>query len=110
MRALCGGAGFDPRARVALPGNDEGYAEFAREDFPPRMYPLVMDRAGIDYMVVYPSVGLLSTAATELAPDAAPAADSCMAVLSCGVQNHSAALENDSFEPLKRSAETQPVA
>ena len=68
-----GGAGFDPGARVALPGHDEAYAEFAREDFPPRMYPLAMDRAGIDYMVVYPTVGLLSTAASELAPDAAAA-------------------------------------
>lgn len=67
------GAGFDPGVRVALPGHDEAYAEFAREDFPPRMYPLAMDRAGIDYMVVYPTVGLLSTAATELAPDAAAA-------------------------------------
>jgi len=44
-----GGAGFDPGVRVALPGHDEAYAEFAREDFPPRMYPLAMDRAGIDY-------------------------------------------------------------
>jgi hypothetical protein len=42
----CGGAGFDPGARVALPGHDEAYAEFAREDFPPRMYPVAMDRAG----------------------------------------------------------------
>jgi uncharacterized protein len=68
-----GGSGFDPGARVALPGHDEAYAEFAREDFPPRMYPLAMDRSGIDYMVVYPTVGLLSTAASELAPDAAAA-------------------------------------
>jgi predicted TIM-barrel fold metal-dependent hydrolase len=69
----CGGVAFDPGARVALPGHDEAYAEFAREDFPARMYPLAMDRAGIDYMVVYPTVGLLSTAAPELAPDAAAA-------------------------------------
>jgi uncharacterized protein len=69
----CGGVAFDPGARVALPGHDEAYAELAREDFPPRMYPLAMDRAGIDYMVVYPTVGLLSTAAPELAPDAAAA-------------------------------------
>jgi uncharacterized protein len=71
--ARCGGVAFDPGARVALPGHDEAYAEFAREDFPPRLYPLAMDRAGIDYMVVYPTVGLLSTAAPELAPDAAAA-------------------------------------
>jgi predicted TIM-barrel fold metal-dependent hydrolase len=69
----CGGVAFDPGARVALPGHDEAYAEFAHEDFPPRMYPLAMDRAGIDYMVVYPTIGLLSTAAPELAPDAAAA-------------------------------------
>jgi len=72
-RQRCGGAAFDPGARVALPGHDEAYARFAAEDFPPHMYPPAMDRAGIDYMVVYPTVGLLSTAATELAPDAAAA-------------------------------------
>jgi predicted TIM-barrel fold metal-dependent hydrolase len=37
------------------------------------MYPLAMDRRGIDYMVVYPSVGLLSTAAPALTADAAAA-------------------------------------
>lgn len=69
----CGGATFDPGARVALPGHDEAYAEFARDDFPPHMYPVAMDRVGIDYMVVYPSVGLSSTAAPDLASDAAAA-------------------------------------
>lgn len=67
------GTGFDADERVTLPGQDEAYAEFARQDFPPSMYPRAMDRTGIDYMVVYPTVGLLSTAAPDLSADAAAA-------------------------------------
>jgi predicted TIM-barrel fold metal-dependent hydrolase len=71
--ARCGGASFDAGTRVALPGHDEAYAEFARKGFPPEMYPLAMERTGIDYMVVYPSAGLLTTAVPELAADTAAA-------------------------------------
>ena len=31
-------AAFDGGARLALPGQDEAYAEFARQGFPPEMY------------------------------------------------------------------------
>lgn len=71
--ARSGGLTFDAGTRVALPGHDEAYAEFARRSFPPEMYPLAMERTGIDYMIVYPSVGLLSTAVPDLAADTAAA-------------------------------------
>ena len=71
--ARTGGASFDAGSPVALPGHDEAYAEFARHGFPPEMYKLAMERTGIDYMVVYPSAGLLSTAVPELAADTAAA-------------------------------------
>jgi predicted TIM-barrel fold metal-dependent hydrolase len=66
-------ASFDGGARVALPGHDEAYAEFARQGFPPEMYALAMDRSGIDYMVVYPTSGLLTTAVPDLPADTATA-------------------------------------
>jgi uncharacterized protein len=68
-----GGISFDAGARVALPGHDEAYTDFARKGFAPETYPLAMDRTGIDYMVVYPTVGLLSTAVPDLAPETAAA-------------------------------------
>jgi predicted TIM-barrel fold metal-dependent hydrolase len=71
--ARIGGASFDAGTRIALPGHDEAYADFARKGFPPEMYPLAMERTGIDYMVVYPSAGLLTTAVPELAADTAAA-------------------------------------
>jgi len=71
--ARTGGASFDAGSPIALPGHDEAYAEFARHGFPPEMYKLAMERTGIDYMVVYPSAGLLTTAVPELAADTAAA-------------------------------------
>ncbi|HEV8717082.1 MAG TPA: amidohydrolase family protein [Candidatus Binatia bacterium] len=71
--ARTGGASFDAGTPVALPGHDEAYADFARQGFPPEMYKLAMERTGIDYMVVYPSAGLLTTAVPELAADTAAA-------------------------------------
>ncbi|HKA53665.1 MAG TPA: amidohydrolase family protein [Candidatus Binatia bacterium] len=68
-----GGASFDAGEPVALPGHDEAYADFARQGFPPEMYKLAMERTGIDYMVVYPSTGLLTTAVPALAADTAAA-------------------------------------
>jgi predicted TIM-barrel fold metal-dependent hydrolase len=71
--ARVGGVAFDAGGRVALPGHDEAYADFARRGFPPEMYALAMERTGIDYMVVYPTTGLLTTAVPELAADTAAA-------------------------------------
>lgn len=68
-----GPASFDPGVRVSLPGQDEAYAEFAKHNFPPEMYPVAMERTGIDYMVVYPSIGLLSVAVPKMAPNTAAA-------------------------------------
>ena len=59
--------------RVFLPGHDEAYAQYAKQDFPPEIYPEVMQRVGIDYMVVYPSIGLLSVTVPNLAADTAAA-------------------------------------
>ena len=59
--------------RVFLPGHDEAYAAYAKQDFPPEIYPEVMQRVGIDYMVVYPSIGLLSVTVPKLAADTAAA-------------------------------------
>jgi uncharacterized protein len=66
-------SGFDAGSPIVLPGHDEAYAEFARAGFPPEMYKLAMERTGIDYMVVYPSVGLLSVTVPKLAADTAAA-------------------------------------
>ncbi|MBI3799642.1 MAG: amidohydrolase [Deltaproteobacteria bacterium] len=71
--ARTGGASFDAGSPIVLPGHDEAYADFARQGFPPEMYKLAMERTGIDYMVVYPSAGLLTTAVPELAADTAAA-------------------------------------
>ena len=72
-RERFGGAAFDDGSRIVLPGHDEAYAEFARSDFAPATYRSAMERTGIDYMVVYPTAGLLSTAVPSLAPDTAAA-------------------------------------
>lgn len=66
-------ASLEAGARIALPGQDDAYAEFARQGFPPQMYKLAMERTGIDYMVVYPSAGLLTTAVPDLEADRAAA-------------------------------------
>jgi len=59
-----------PGSRVAgLPNpvaKDAEYKEAARQGFPPRVYIEAMERVGIDYMVVYPSVGLLLWSAPHL--------------------------------------------
>jgi predicted TIM-barrel fold metal-dependent hydrolase len=66
------GVGFDNGEPVALPGHDEAYAEFARTNFAPASYRMALERTGIDYMVVYPTTGLLATAVPNL--DASTAA------------------------------------
>jgi len=66
-------AALDAGSRIALPGHDEAYAEFARHGFPPEMYTLAMERTGIDYMVVYPTTGLLTTADPQLSAATAAA-------------------------------------
>jgi uncharacterized protein len=45
---------------------DAAYEEPARQGFPPDSYIEAMDRVGIDYMVAYPSVGLLLWSAPHI--------------------------------------------
>src|SRR5262249_6707101 len=71
--ARTGGASFDAGEPIALPGHDEAYAEFGRQGVPPEMYKLAMERTGIDYMVVYPSTGLVTTAVREVPSGNRPA-------------------------------------
>ncbi|MGH7965995.1 MAG: amidohydrolase family protein [Candidatus Binatia bacterium] len=52
---------------------DETYAEFAHQGFPPKMDKLAMERTSIDYMVVYPTAALLTTAVPDLPADTAAA-------------------------------------
>ena len=72
-RSRFGGFAFDEGEPVTLPGHDEAYLDFARKGFAPEIYSMAMERTGIDYMVVYPTVGLLTTAVPNLAADAAAA-------------------------------------
>ena len=58
--------------RAVLPGLGDAYEKYARDNFPPHIYQEAMDASGIDYMVIYPTVGLFSTAIPSLdAPTAA---------------------------------------
>jgi uncharacterized protein len=57
---------------VPFPGLAEVYAEFNERGFGPDVYIDVLDRSGIDYMVLYHTIGLLTTAVPTLdAPRAA---------------------------------------
>ena len=59
--------------RILLPGLGDAYEDFARRGFPPQMYREAMERTGIDYMVVYPTVGLYATAVPQLSAATAAA-------------------------------------
>ncbi len=59
--------------RAPLPGLGDAYEAYARDGFPPRVYKEVMDNSGIDYMIVYPTVGLFSTAVPDMGPEMAAA-------------------------------------
>ena len=72
-RARFGGLTFDFGEPLVLPGHEQAYLEFARKGFAPETYSQAMERTGIDYMVVYPTVGLLSTAVPDMTADTAAA-------------------------------------
>jgi predicted TIM-barrel fold metal-dependent hydrolase len=63
----------DSVQREPLPGLGDAYEEYARDGFPPHVYKKVMENSGIDYMIVYPTVGLYTTAVPDLDPEAAVA-------------------------------------
>ncbi len=58
---------------VAVPGLKEAYGDYISRGFSGECYREVLDRTGIDYMIVYPTVGLYCTAAPGLTPAAAAA-------------------------------------
>ena len=60
---------------MAVPGLEEAYGDFIPRGFDPSCYREVLERTGIDYMVVYPTAGLYVTAAPGLgaAPTSASA-------------------------------------
>ena len=55
--------------RVSLPGLGGAYEAYAEEGFPARAYREIMDNSGIDYMIVYPTVGLLATAVPDMSAE-----------------------------------------
>ena len=64
--------GSDP-PREPLSDLGDAYEKWAQQGFPPTVYKEVMDKSGIDYMIVYPTVGLWITHATDLEPELATA-------------------------------------
>ena len=56
-----------------VPGLGDAYERYARDGFPPQIYREAMDRSGIDYMVIYPTLGLYATAVPVLDASAAAA-------------------------------------
>lgn len=63
----------DAGTRIVMPEHNDAYAGFARKGFPPDLYKLALERTGIDYMVIYPTVGLYVTAVPQLKADTAAA-------------------------------------
>ena len=55
--------------REPLPGLGDAYEEWARQGFPARVYKDVMESSGIDYMIVYPTVGLWAGHAPDMEPE-----------------------------------------
>ena len=52
-------------AREPLPGLGDAYEEWAKIGFPAGVYKGIMDNSGIDYMILYPTVGLWSAHGTK---------------------------------------------
>ena len=59
--------------RAPMPGLKEAYAEYQALDWSPEVYRRVLDRSGIDKMVVYPTVGLFATSVPTLSAETAAA-------------------------------------
>ena len=58
---------------MAVPGLEEAYADYIPRGFDAACYKQVLERTGIDYMVVYPTVGLYITGVPGLSPAVAAA-------------------------------------
>ena len=59
--------------RLPLAGLRDAYEQYAEENFPPTVYKEVMEHSGVDHMVVYPTVGLYTTAVPDMDADMATA-------------------------------------
>jgi predicted TIM-barrel fold metal-dependent hydrolase len=64
---------FETPRGMQVPGIEEAYGEYAREGFTAETYRRVLDRSGIDYMVVYPTVGLYTVNVPDLSAATAAA-------------------------------------
>jgi predicted TIM-barrel fold metal-dependent hydrolase len=58
---------------MAVPGIREAYGDYIARGFDASCYRDVLERTGMDYMVVYPTAGLYCTAAPGLTPEIAAA-------------------------------------
>ena len=59
--------------REPTEGLDAAYERWAGQNFPPSAYREVMDQSGIDYMILYPTAGLFTTAVPEMDAEMATA-------------------------------------
>lgn len=69
--------GYPIKGAFQMPGCADVYDEYRQMGFAPDAYELVLDRSGIDYMVLYPTAGLTMNCADGIAP--AQAAAHCRA-------------------------------
>ena len=58
---------------VPAPGLEEAYGEYQELGWSPEVYKRVLDKTGIDKMVLYPTVGLFATSVPSLTADTAAA-------------------------------------
>jgi len=56
-----------------MPGLEEAYGDYMRSGFGPDCYQTALDRTGMDYMVLYPTIGLYATAVPGLSAAVAAA-------------------------------------
>ncbi len=58
---------------VQMPGLEEAYGDYMRRGFGPDCYATALDRTGMDFMVLYPTIGLYATAVPGLSAEVAAA-------------------------------------
>ncbi len=58
---------------VQMPGLEDAYGDYMRRGFGPDCYDTALQRTGMDYMVLYPTIGLYATAVPGLSAEVAAA-------------------------------------
>ena len=58
---------------VSAPGLTEAYGDYIKGGFGPDCYQTALERTGMDYMVLYPTIGLYATAVPGLSAAVAAA-------------------------------------